>query len=411
MGKLTAAVAYSDDTEFDNSYASEDVMAEAFKVSKALTGRALKDGEFSFELYAADSSFAVTGDALQTKQNVGNTVTFDPITYTDEDTSAGDNVSTYYYVIKEVNGGLGGITYDMNEVHVTVTVTDNGMGKLTAAVAYSDDTEFDNVYEAYGEFDIDAELNPTKTLTGRMLTEDEFEFELKLGETILQTVRNTKSGNIPFKPLEYTEADAGKTYTYTITEIAGSENGMTYDPMVLTFSVTVTDNGDGTLSTSLDMPEDVSFDNKYEAGGEYPINGDTKISLNPAKKLEGRDLKEGEFSFQLKNADGKVLETIKNTADGRLPFKALLYTEADIGKTYSYTITEVKPAEADANISYDKMVLNFKVTVADAGNGVLTTTAEKPADITFNNVYTAPDKPMPPQPLYGVSFNAGDCYE
>ena len=226
-----------------------------------------------------------------------------------------------------------------------VTLSQNFNGTVVAenvtvdAEGHRDD--FVGEFPAHGTYDVDVDLNPTKALTGRTLTAGEFSFELKQGTTVLQTVSNTADGNIPFQVLSYTQADIGNTYNYTINEVipATGETGVTYDTMVLSFSVTVSDGGNGVLlDTLVSMPEDTIFNNSYSATGTYDVD----VDLNPTKALTGRTLTAGEFSFELKQGT-TVLQTVSNTADGKIPFQALSYTQDDIGNTYNYTINEVIP--------------------------------------------------------------------
>ena len=236
-----------------------------------------------------------------------------------------------------------------------------------------------------GSFDPDsaeAGLNPTKSLTGRALTDNAFTFQLRKGDALIEQVKNTADGNIPFSRIHYTQHDIGE-HRYTIHEVAGGETGMAYDPMVLAFTVVVSDLGNGKLGAALkESPNDTVFNNAYKADDEYPINGKGDISINPMKELTGRALKEGEFEFVLKHG-GAVLQTVRNTAAGMLPFAPIPYTEEDIGQTYTYTITET--AGNEPGMAYDMLVMTFSVTVSDAGDGKLNTEAIKPATTVFTN--------------------------
>ena len=364
------------DTIFNNSYeanGSYDVDAN-LNPTKVLAGRVLTDGEFEFVLKQ-------DGNTLQTVNNTADgNIPFAALNYTQADIG-----QTYEYTITETTGSETGMTYDSMVLTFSVIVTDLGNGLLSAVLDdSSNDTIFNNSYAASGSYDVDANLNPTKVLAGRVLTDGEFEFVLKQGANILQTVNNTADGNIPFLPINYTQDDIGQTYEYTITETTGSETGMTYDSMVLTFSVTISDLGGGLLSATLDsQPADTIFNNSYEANGSYDVDA----NLNPTKVLAGRVLTDGEFEFVLKQ-DGNTLQTVNNTADGNIPFLPINYTQADIGQTYEYTITET--AGSETGMTYDSMVLTFSVTVSDLGNGILSAVLDsQPADTIFNNSYEA----------------------
>ncbi|HPF88178.1 MAG TPA: FctA domain-containing protein, partial [Candidatus Limiplasma sp.] len=149
------------------------------------------------------------------------------------------------------------------------TIADLGNGVLEATLVEPEpeDTIFNNTYTASGEFNVDATVNPTKVLTGRILSDHEFAFVLKQGDTVLETVYNVPNGNIPFTALTYTQDDIDQTYEYTINEVipATTETYMTYDTMTLTFSVTITDLGNGELSADLaDISADTVFNNVYD---------------------------------------------------------------------------------------------------------------------------------------------------
>ncbi len=256
---------------------------------------------------------------------------------------------------------------------VTVNVVDNGDGTLTATPTYPTDVTFNNTYEASGSVSLAA----AKGIDGRDLAADEFSFQLKEGATVLQTKTNAADGSITFDAINYSVADKG-LHTYTITELPGSLGGVTFDPMVLTVTVDVVDNGDGTLTATPTYPADVTFNNIYNADGS--------IALAASKILTGRTLAAGEFSFQLKEGD-TVLQTKTNAADGSVMFDAIPYTVMDKG-LHTYTITEVVGTEA--NMHYDPLVLTVTVNVVDNGDGTLTATATYPENVVFQNEYLTP---------------------
>ncbi|MGI6297892.1 MAG: Spy0128 family protein [Saccharofermentanales bacterium] len=166
----------------------------------------------------------------------------------------------------------------------------------------------------------------SKQLSGRALAAGEFSFQLKEGATVLQTKTNAADGSITFDAINYSVADKG-LHTYTITEMPSALGGVTIDPMVLTVTVDVVDNGDGTLTATPTYPADVTFNNTYAATGS--------VSLSASKQLSGRALAAGEFSFQLKEG-ATLIETKSNAADGSIDFAAINYTLADKGATYLY---------------------------------------------------------------------------
>ncbi|MDI9519717.1 MAG: FctA domain-containing protein, partial [Bacillota bacterium] len=412
-GVLTATKSdITGETEFVNVYKAKgefDVNA-GIGVTKRLDagGRLLKQDEFEFTLSSTDDA----DNATQTvKNNADGTVVFANLKYDQEDIG---KTYSYKVVEKVPTPQEGGMTYSANILTFKVKVTDAGGGILIATKSdVTGDTEFVNEYKAKGEFDVNAGIGVTKRLDagGRLLKAGEFSFTLNSTDDPdnNQTVTNAADGTVIFANLKYDQADIGKTYNYKVVEKVPTppEGGMTYSANVLTFKVKVTDAGGGVLTaTKSDVTGDTEFVNEYKAKGEYDI----KALLNPRKELSGRPLENQEFNFSLW-LDNQQIQSVKNNADGTIPFDKLTYTEADIGKTFIYTISEVVPEVPAAGITYDTMVLTFKITVTDAGNGQLAIKAEKPKDLTFNNIYVDPKKPNLQHPWGGVYFNLGDCFE
>ena len=371
-GKLSAAVAYeNDDKTFENTYAAEKTSAP-IEVTKALSGRTLKADEFEFVLKNdADGS-----EVQKVKNTADGKVKFSPIDYT----AAG----TYNYTIVETNAGqtIDGVTYDSLEVKVTVEVTDDGEGKLTANVTYPADKEFNN---NYGASKTPAPLAVKKTLTGRELKADEFEFTLTDKDgNVKETVKNDKDGNVKFSALEF---DKAGTFTYKIAEKAGTATGITYDTKTITATVTVADNGKGALEATVAYDDEKAFENTYTPAGA------TSVTLGAKKVLEGKDLEAGKYSFELKKADGTVVETVTNAADGTVTFSPISYDESQVG-THKYTISEV--AGTETGITYDKTVQEVEVTVEKVSATELKATASKEAnDLVFTNTYTPAKTEVP----------------
>ncbi|CYW52509.1 Spy0128 family protein [Streptococcus suis] len=265
-GKLTSTVSYAnDDNEFNNFYTPSPVDVE-LEVTKKLTGRKLIEGEFEFVLTEnrfpdpTPSRMPARNTVIPTenivRQKVTNTadgkVKFAPITY--------DHRGAYQYTIEETNAGktIDGVTYDSLKVEVTVVVTDDGKGRLVAEVFYSKNTEFNNIYKTSKA---KAELAVKKTLTGRELKEDEFEFVLKNeANEEVATAKNDKDGNVKFKELTF---DKAGTYTYTVTEVVGGDTAIIYDSLKIKVTVVVTDDGEGKLIAKVEYPEDIEFNNEY----------------------------------------------------------------------------------------------------------------------------------------------------
>lgn len=365
-GQLHATVAYENNQNtFTNTYSADKATA-TLSAKKLLEGRNLKEGEFEFELTGTDDQ------VRQTKTNAQDgSVTFDTIEYI--------KVGTYHYTITEKDTKLGGVKYDTKVIKATVTVTDDGQGHLVTKVAYEkDDQTFKNTYSAAKT---NAQLSVKKALTGRALKDGEFEFELKgQDDKVIQSKKNAQDGSVTFDTIEYTKAG---TYHYTITEKNTKLDGVTYDKKVIKATVTVTDNGQGQLVAQVAYEQnDQTFTNQYQAAP-------TTAQLSANKQLTGRDLKAGEFSFELKNDKDEVLETVTNDKDGKITFKTLTYTAVG---TYQYTITE-KDTKL-GGVKYDTKVIKATVTVTDNGAGKLVATVSYDTkDRVFNNTYT-PD-PVP----------------
>lgn len=338
------------------------------------TMRTPADGEFTFVLIDV-----ATGQEIDRTTNVGKAFTFKPISYT--------ATGSHAYQVKEVAGQDSTITYSDAVLDVTVNVTDDGSGQLTAtANKAAEDLTFTNTYTPTATT---ATITGTKALTGRILAEGEFSFDLKDADgNVVQTVQNGADGTFGFAPLQL---DKVGTYVYTVSEQAGATaNGVTYDTTVFTAMVTVTENAEThaleaqvAYSTGGKAADAVTFSNSYAPAA-------TEVKLGASKVLSGEDLKEGQFSFQLKDADGKVLQTAKNAADGTVGFKAISY---DKPGAYRYSISEVN--DAQKNVTYDAAEHRVTVTVTDDGAGHLVATVTYDGDVApvFKNTYTPPTTP------------------
>ena len=338
------------------------------------TMRTPADGEFTFALIDA-----ATGQEIDRTKNVGKAFTFKAISYT--------ATGSHAYQVKEVAGQDGTITYSDAVLDVTVSVTDDGSGQLTAtANKAAADLTFTNIYTPTATT---ATITGTKALIGRDLAEGEFSFDLKDADgNVVQTVQNGADGTFGFAPLQL---DKVGTYVYTVSERAGATaNGVTYDTTVFTATVTVTENAEThaleaqvAYSKGGKAADAVAFSNSYAPAA-------TEVKLGASKVLSGEDLKEGQFSFQLKDADGKVLQTAKNAADGTVGFEAISY---DKPGTYAYSISEVD--DGQKNVTYDAAEHRVTVTVTDDGAGhlVATVTYDGAVAPVFKNTYTPPTTP------------------
>ena len=364
---------------FANSYQPRAISyqisgTKVLKNADPATTRTPANGEFTFALIDV-----ATGQEIDRTTNVGSAFTFKAISYT--------ATGSHAYQVKEVAGQDGTITYSDAVLDVTVSVTDDGSGQLTAtANKTAADLTFTNTYTPTATT---ATITGTKALTGRDLAEGEFFFDLKDADgNVVQTVQNGADGTFGFAPLQL---DKVGTYVYTVSERAGATaNGVTYDTTVFTATVTVTENAEThaleaqvAYSKGGKAADAVAFSNSYAPAA-------TEVKLGASKVLSGEDLKEGQFSFQLKDADGKVLQTAKNAADGTVGFEAISY---DKPGTYAYSISEVD--DGQKNVTYDAAEHRVTVTVTDDGAGhlVATVTYDGAVAPVFKNTYTPPTTP------------------
>ena len=371
---------------FTNTYSVTPVdssVTDKITAKKVLDGRGLKEGEFSFELVEGkDAKIVATGT-----NDASGKITMSPIEY--------DKPGTHTYTLREVKGKTGGITYDGKTYTIETTITDKGDGTLEAKHVLKDakTAEFKNSYNlAPKDSSVTDQINATKVLTGRELglVAGEFRFELVKDNEVVATGTNNADGKIVMDPVTYTEAGE-HTYTLRETKAGATENGITYSTAEYTIVTTVTDNGDGTLNVEhkLQGDERPIFENAYSV---TPDKFSVTDQVTAKKVLDGRDLKEGEFSFELVEGEGKdtkVVATGKNAADGKITMSPIEYTEA--GK-HTYTLREVAGAEGNG-ITYDGKTYTIETTITDNGKGKLEAKHKlKDADeAKFNNSY----KPNP----------------
>ena len=267
-GHLSAEIVKPVDLTFTNSYGVSATSA-TISARKVLDGRDLAAGEFEFVLLDAD------GKTVRTAKNAADgSVTFDAIEYSAP--------GAYTYTIAEVGGNVGGVKYDGSRHEVKVTVTDNGAGALSAAVEYADEATFVNTYKASPA---DVAIVAKKVLKGTTLTKGQFTFALKgtvNDEPVELTATNDAEGNVVFPNLEFTRAG---TYTFTVSEVAGSEARVTYDKRTFTVTVEVADDGFGKLSAAVanDAPEGAMvFVNTYTPPATPPANPPATPTTPPA---------------------------------------------------------------------------------------------------------------------------------
>lgn len=293
----------------------------------------------------------------------------------------GLRTKTFAYRVSE-SGSVDGVANDATATRTfTVRVVeDTNAGTLAAEVLPAEGTpegkgafEFTNTYGVNPTpSSVTDQITVNKKLKGRDLVEGEFEFQLVEiaadgSESVAATGRNAADGTVALSPVTYT---APGTHSYELREVAGTADGVTYDRATYRVRTTVTDAKNGTLAVKHELADaegnptgddSVTFTNGYEAA---PVT----LKLGAAKVLKGAELKAGQFSFELKSRDGKVMSTAKNAADGSVTFDALTFKQAG---TYTFTVSEVD--DGQAHVAYDKAVHKIVVTVSDeAADGTKT---------------------------------------
>ena len=425
--KRVAATGTTNETEivFDNKYSTTPAKV-TLSGTKLLTGKEMEENEFEFTIGAVTSG-APLPNSITIKNDANGSFNFGTITFT--------TAGTFVYNITEVEGSDSHYTYDKSVYTVTVTVTDNSEGKLSASYVLtkngtaSGEIVFSNAYTPDPIiYDIYAEFGGTKILDGRTLKEGEFEFCLInaiTGQQIGGTVKNDANGEFRFP--EITLGGVG-TYHYKITEVMGDEKGITYDTNQFHIVLSVQQEANGrfklvreelhvatietedvggvptevTKYTNITGNGTVEFKNSYAADA-------TKINISGNKQLTGRALKAEEFSFNLYDvkedtASGtyvkdKLIGTAKNTAGGTFTFNAL---EIKTAGTYRFFVTEDSSARTE-NVTYDETVYMVVVTVTDNLDGTLSaqyayqTASGNSETLTFLNVYTPPKTPEIPK--------------
>lgn len=293
----------------------------------------------------------------------------------------GLRTKTFAYRVSE-SGSVDGVVNDATATRTfTVKVVeDTNAGTLVAEVLPAEGTpegkgafEFTNTYGVNPTpSSVTDQIKVNKKLKGRDLAEGEFEFQLVElaadgSESVAATGKNAADGTVALSPVTYT---APGMHGYELREVAGTAGGVTYDRAAYRVRTTVADAGNGTLVVKHELADaegnptgddSVTFTNGYEAA---PVT----LKLGAAKVLKGAELKAGQFSFELKSRDGKVMSTAKNAADGSVTFDALIFKQAG---TYTFTVSEVD--DGQAHVTYDKAVRKIVVTVSDeAADGTKT---------------------------------------
>lgn len=386
-GELSADVQVtSGETEFKNTYAANSVdssVTDKIKVTKVLTGRDLKAGEFSFELREGLGEDAKVIETVKNDAN-GN-VTFKAIKYTE--------IGQHIYTLHEVKGNAGGITYDGTTYTIVTTISDNNKGQLVAThelQGAAEDVKSIKFENSYTATPVAASLVGKKNLQvpDGLTPADiagKFTFTVTGEEGAPMpanaSVTNDAKGKVDFGKITFTLDDLNKalgekpekrehTFTYTVTE-SGEVAGVTNDANATRkVSYTVTDDGKGNLSVSHKPDGDAAFafTNTYNV---KPVETSVTEQITATKFLTGRDMAEGEFSFELVEGgdkDAKVVATGKNAADGKITMSAVKYDKAG---THAYTLREVNGGTTSKGITYSDAKFTIETTITDSGDGTL----------------------------------------
>lgn len=389
---------------FTNTYnvtPVETSVTDQITATKSLTGRDLKDGEFSFELVEGEDEDA---KVVATGTNAADgKITMNAVKYTE--------AGKHAYTLREIKGGTTskGITYSDAKYTIETTITDNGDGTLKAEHVLKDATAatFKNTYSV-APLDAELDFDLGKVISGRDWTDgDEFSFTITAPEdaplpdpaTVTVSKKDAKDGiaAIKFGKIHY--AAAG-TYKYEIRENAGSTVGLTYDAHVATAEVTVTENGDGSLTANVTKKENGRFTNTYRTELNYTAAGGLWLS----KYLDGRPMTEGQFTFTVTPADdasARALGLLPGANSFKSPAAAeatvglidilagheVIFTQADAGKTFTYTVAEKN--DGQPGYTYDDAVRTVTIAIADdtAGTLAATTTVSGGPEGTHETVH------------------------
>lgn len=403
-GELSAAVkvvwSEADETEFKNVYTAEPVessVTDKIDVTKSLTGRDLTVGEFSFELREIKDE---DSELIETVKNAADgKVTFSAIKYTE--------IGQHTYKLHEVKGNAGGIGYDDAVYTIVTTIADNGKGQLVATHELKDakdvkSIEFKNAYTTNAteaslagikNLQVDDALTPAD-ITGK------FTFTVTGEEgapmPASTSVHNDVDGKVDFGKITFTLDDLNKavgekpekrehTFTYTVTE-SGEVAGVTNDAKPSReVSFTVTDDGKGNLRVSRKPDGDAAFTftNTYNV---TPVETSVTDQVTATKVLIGRDLKEGEFSFELVEGD-EVVAKGTNADDGTIAMDKITYAKPG---EHTYTLREVNGGTTSKGITYSDAKYTIETTITDNGDGTLSATHElkSATPATFENTYS-----------------------
>ena len=387
-GKLAAETSTTKDGTvadaivFDNSYNPAET-GLSIGGTKELTGKDLEADMFSFTLTGIDGApMPVGGQATVTAKNTaGGAFDFGEIKY--------DKVGEYKYEVSEVNAGATGMTYDTNTYNVTVKVTDeDGVLKAVPSVENSQ-IVFRNSYTPIPlVLEGDSAIGGIKDLTGRDLKDGEFVFQLKDGDKIIAEATNNADGTFAFDGIKIEKVG---TYNYTVSEKMNGLGGVEYDKTIYNVRIDASDEGGYikakvTYTVNGEPYDNMVFTNAYSYRS-------TSVQIGAIKKLQGRDLVDGEFTFRLEDAEGNLISEAANDENGSVIFDKIDYDEPG---TFNYVVYEVG-GKAEG-VTYDENRYNVTVSVKDSEKGYLTADVTGDEGLTFVNVYEKPVVPAESDP-------------
>ncbi|MCB6509264.1 FctA domain-containing protein [Dorea sp. 210702-DFI.3.125] len=423
-GTLTAATNYPEDKnkfEFVNRYGASEVPvaitgSKTLSYEEGLTPDSIAR-KFTFTLEALTEGAPMPENTTAVNDAAGN-VNFGQIPFAlsqlegvapDEN---GTRTKEFEYKVTE-SGSVSGVTNDTGASTgktFKLTLHDDGEGTLTVTRNPSDGPlfSFTNTYNVNElATSITDQIKINKSLTGRELRDGEFQFELLEGSSVIATGTNDADGTVTFDKITYTKPG---NHLYTVREVKQGESGITYDDQTYMIHTKITDNGDGTLKAEHQVLAGIGEDDQMIPAEENAITFQNSYKAEPAnvtieavKKLEGGTLKEGQFTFQIKDKDGKAVAEVKNKEDGAIRFENLAF---DSEGTYEYTISEVN--DKQTGVTYDENVYKLTVSVTDDGSGVLS--AKVSGDkATFINHYKATDPKTDPKSDTKPKTSASDA--
>ena len=447
-GKLSINVVYPDGTNnvlpFENAYGADAngvIEVNGKKTLKVESGTNTPDIKDKYTFIIEGSEGAPMPEKTKATNDAAGNVDFGTIQYTMENVFgsepaplAVDNTETdetgveptaesdeimpvkseertkeFTYTVKE-SGNVAGVDNDKkSEKTFKVTVTDNGDGTIAVVGPKEFAFEFTNTYSvAPVDYSINTDLTINKELDGRELREGEFTFELVSEDgKVVSTATNSADGSVAFKAITYKTPG---TYNYVIREQKGSAGGVEYDSAEHTVVVVVTDNGNGTMTAKAELKSRDGEDAKNAKNAIVFKNSYTaqpaSVTLGASKAYVGGELKDGQFTFELKDKDGKVVSKAKNTKEGQIVFETISYDQAG---TYEYKISEVN--DEQKHVTYDKTVYGVTVTVTDNQEGSLMAAVEYDGGKApvFTNKYSKPAKPAKPEEPKGpTAVKTGD---